>query len=143
MFAILCVGNHLCNFIGSNSIAGETALDRLATALGGKAVLPHIVKLIPSMLVAREYRHTQTHTDTHTQTHTHACMHARMHARTHARTHTHTHTHTHTRTHTYAVHTCHNNPHMACSVLFSCSCVLLVFLCVCIEQLNGREGILL
>ena len=34
----------------SNAIAGETSLDRLANALGGKAVLPHIIANIPQML---------------------------------------------------------------------------------------------
>ena len=34
----------------SNAIAGETSLDRLANALGGKCVLPHIISSIPEML---------------------------------------------------------------------------------------------
>ena len=34
----------------SNAVAGETSLDRLANALGGKAVLPHIISNIPQML---------------------------------------------------------------------------------------------
>ena len=34
----------------SNAIAGETSLDRLANALGGKSVLPHIISSIPGML---------------------------------------------------------------------------------------------
>ena len=34
----------------SNAIAGETSLDRLANALGGKCVLPHIISSIPGML---------------------------------------------------------------------------------------------
>lgn len=42
----------------SNAIAGETALDRLANALGGKAILPHVVKLVPPMLVSRELRYS-------------------------------------------------------------------------------------
>jgi hypothetical protein len=41
----------------SISIAGETALDRLASALGGKTVLPHIIKLLPSMLTSGEWQH--------------------------------------------------------------------------------------
>ena len=38
----------------SNAIAGETSLDRLANALGGKAVLPHIIANIPQMLQSGE-----------------------------------------------------------------------------------------
>ena len=38
----------------SNAIAGETSLDRLANALGGKAILPHIISNIPSMLQSGE-----------------------------------------------------------------------------------------
>ena len=34
----------------SNAIAGETSLDRLANSLGGKAILPHIISNIPSMM---------------------------------------------------------------------------------------------
>ena len=34
----------------SNAIAGETSLDRLANALGGKVVLPSIVRNITTML---------------------------------------------------------------------------------------------
>ena len=34
----------------SNSIAGESGLDRLACALGGKAILPHILSNVPTML---------------------------------------------------------------------------------------------
>ena len=34
----------------SNAIAGETSLDRLANALGGKVILPHIIRNITSML---------------------------------------------------------------------------------------------
>ena len=41
-------------FLTSTAIAGETALDRLANALGGKAILPHIIRTIPQMLVSRE-----------------------------------------------------------------------------------------
>ncbi len=43
--------------VPSNAIAGETALDRLANALGGKAVLPHVVKLVPPMLLASKPLH--------------------------------------------------------------------------------------
>ncbi len=38
----------------SNAVAGETSLDRLANALGGKAVLPHIISNIPQMLQSGE-----------------------------------------------------------------------------------------
>ena len=41
--------------VSSNSIAGETSLDRLANALGGKAVLPHIIASIPAMLQSGMY----------------------------------------------------------------------------------------
>ena len=34
----------------SNAIAGEMSLDRLAIALGGKAVLPIIIASIPAMI---------------------------------------------------------------------------------------------
>jgi len=34
----------------SNAIAGESALDRLASGLGGKTMLPHITSNIPQML---------------------------------------------------------------------------------------------
>ena len=36
----------------SMTVSGETALDRLANALGGKAVLPHIISIIPKMLTS-------------------------------------------------------------------------------------------
>lgn len=42
-----------CEFVFdccSNAIAAESALDRLACALGGKTMLPHIVATISSML---------------------------------------------------------------------------------------------
>lgn len=39
----------------SNAIAGETSLDRLANALGGKSVLPHIISSIPGMLQSGVY----------------------------------------------------------------------------------------
>ena len=39
------------NFIfDSNSVAGESSLDRLACGLGGKTVLPHIIVTVPQML---------------------------------------------------------------------------------------------
>lgn len=43
----------------SNAIAGETSLDRLANALGGKAILPHIIANIPQMFQSEDwhYRH--------------------------------------------------------------------------------------
>merc|ERR1712150_400654 len=43
----------------SNSIAAESALDRLACALGGKTMLPHILGNIPTMMANPEwkYRH--------------------------------------------------------------------------------------
>ena len=34
----------------SNPVAGESGLDRFTCALGGKAVLPHIIAIIPPML---------------------------------------------------------------------------------------------
>ena len=34
----------------SNAVAGESGLDRLACALGGKSMLPHILSNVPSML---------------------------------------------------------------------------------------------
>ena len=34
----------------SNAIAGESGLDRLACALGGKVTLPHILSNVPTML---------------------------------------------------------------------------------------------
>ncbi len=34
----------------SNAIAGESALDRLACALGGKTMLPHILQNVPQLL---------------------------------------------------------------------------------------------
>ena len=42
-----------CNVtVSSISIAGETGLDRLAVALGGKTLLPHIIRLLPTMLTS-------------------------------------------------------------------------------------------
>ena len=43
---------HLTFSPNSTAIAGETALDRLANALGGKAILPHIIRTIPQMLTS-------------------------------------------------------------------------------------------
>lgn len=37
-------------FVDSNSVAGESSLDRLACGLGGKTVLPHIIVTVPQML---------------------------------------------------------------------------------------------
>ena len=37
-------------FVVSNSVAGESSLDRLACGLGGKTVLPHIIVTVPQML---------------------------------------------------------------------------------------------
>ena len=42
----------------SNAIVGETSLDRLANALGGKVVLPHIIRNITSMLRSGMCVHT-------------------------------------------------------------------------------------
>jgi len=39
-----------------NSIAGESALDRLACALGGKTMLPHIMANVPAMLSDADWR---------------------------------------------------------------------------------------
>ena len=36
--------------VHSNSVAGESSLDRLACGLGGKTVLPHIIVTVPQML---------------------------------------------------------------------------------------------
>ena len=41
---------HKFVFIFSNPVAGESSLDRFTCALGGKAVLPHIIATIPPML---------------------------------------------------------------------------------------------
>ncbi|XP_011405014.2 PREDICTED: importin-5 [Amphimedon queenslandica] len=41
----------------SMTVSGETALDRLANALGGKAVLPHIISIIPKMLTSADWKH--------------------------------------------------------------------------------------
>ena len=42
----------------SNAVAGESGLDRLACALGGKSMLPHILSNVPSMLqVGAGYTH--------------------------------------------------------------------------------------
>lgn len=34
----------------TNPVAGENAIDRIACALGGKTVLPHIMSTVPPML---------------------------------------------------------------------------------------------
>ena len=44
----------MCSSTPSNAVAGETSLDRLANALGGKAVLPHIIANVPRMLQSGE-----------------------------------------------------------------------------------------
>ena len=50
----LCVA--LCKYLlcdvlyCSNAIAGESALDRLACALGGKTMLPEILKKLPELM---------------------------------------------------------------------------------------------
>ncbi|XP_048745456.2 importin-5-like [Ostrea edulis] len=41
----------------SNSIAAESALDRLACALGGKTMLPHILSNVPQMLQNNDWRY--------------------------------------------------------------------------------------
>ncbi|CAH3175486.1 unnamed protein product [Porites lobata] len=41
----------------SNSVAGESSLDRLACGLGGKAVLPHIIVTVPQMLQNQDWRY--------------------------------------------------------------------------------------
>lgn len=43
--------------IDSNAIMGENSLDRLACALGGKTILPHIVSHIPQMLTNPDWRY--------------------------------------------------------------------------------------
>ena len=40
----------MLDFVNSNSVAGESSLDRLACGLGGKTVLPHIIVTVPQML---------------------------------------------------------------------------------------------
>ncbi|XP_077987293.1 importin-5-like [Glandiceps talaboti] len=40
----------------SNSIAGESALDRFAIGIGGKTILPHIIANIPQMLQNTDWR---------------------------------------------------------------------------------------
>ncbi|KAL3846795.1 hypothetical protein ACJMK2_017751 [Sinanodonta woodiana] len=40
----------------SNAVTGESALDRLACALGGKTILPHIIANIPPMLQNSDWR---------------------------------------------------------------------------------------
>ena len=39
----------------ANSVAGENAIDRLACALGGKTILPHIMATVPQMLSSRKF----------------------------------------------------------------------------------------
>lgn len=41
----------------SNAVVGETSLDRIACALGGKIVLPHVTKAVPSMLSNPDWRY--------------------------------------------------------------------------------------
>lgn len=43
------------NFVSSNAIASESALDRMACALGGKTMLPHILSNVPQMLQNSQY----------------------------------------------------------------------------------------
>ncbi|KAL5476110.1 hypothetical protein EMCRGX_G026016 [Ephydatia muelleri] len=38
-----------------NSITGETSLDRLANALGGRAILPHIISSVPQLLQSMDW----------------------------------------------------------------------------------------
>lgn len=40
--------------VDSNPIAGENAIDRLACALGGPTILPHILATVPPMLQNRK-----------------------------------------------------------------------------------------
>jgi importin-5 len=42
---------------GENNVIAESALDRLACGLGGKAILPHIVSNIPTMLNNPDWRY--------------------------------------------------------------------------------------
>lgn len=42
---------------GDNNVIAESALDRLACGLGGKAILPHIVSNIPTMLNNPDWKH--------------------------------------------------------------------------------------
>ena len=37
-------------FVFSNSVVGESSLDRFTCALGGKTILPYIINIVPSML---------------------------------------------------------------------------------------------
>lgn len=39
-----------------NNVIAESALDRLACGLGGKAILPHIVVNIPNMLSSADWK---------------------------------------------------------------------------------------
>lgn len=41
---------------GDNNVIAESALDRMACGLGGKAVLPHITHTIPSMMVSPDWK---------------------------------------------------------------------------------------
>lgn len=43
------------NIVSSNAIASESALDRMACALGGKTMLPHILSNVPQMLQNSQY----------------------------------------------------------------------------------------
>ena len=47
--------NHVLVVFFSNAIAAESALDRLACALGGKTMLPHILSNVPQMLQNGQY----------------------------------------------------------------------------------------
>ena len=46
---------YFVNPSNSNSVAGESSLDRLACGLGGKTVLPHIIVTVPQMLQNGEF----------------------------------------------------------------------------------------
>lgn len=51
----LCEMRVSMNFVSSNAIASESALDRMACALGGKTMLPHILSNVPQMLQNSQY----------------------------------------------------------------------------------------
>ena len=42
--------------IDSNPVTGESSLDRFTCGLGGKAVLPHIIALLPPMLQNTDWK---------------------------------------------------------------------------------------
>ena len=45
-----CSIDRIFCYVFSNSVTGESSLDRFTCGLGGKAVLPHIIATIPPML---------------------------------------------------------------------------------------------